>query len=141
MQPHYIERLMKRFSIRPSLVALVFYLLLLAVWVFAIIVAGKDYWYTGLAPWYGLGLIFLIGGTRYRIREKELVVRNPFEKRVIPLAAIDHVEEIHNPFWKRMITGFPPYSLRLSYEEQQMLIHANKPETVQSLMASVNPIV
>lgn len=132
---------MKRFSIRPSLLAVAFYLLLMALWVLVLLNAGKDYWYAGLAPWYGLGLIFLIGGTRYRIKEKELVVRNPFEKRIIPLAEIDSVEEIHNPLWKRMITGFPPYSLRLTYAEQQTLIHANRPETLQSLLASFNPVV
>jgi hypothetical protein len=141
MQRHYIEALMQRFSIRPSLLSVVFYLLLLTAWVFVIIVGGKDYWYAGLAPWYGLGLILLIKGTRYRIKEKELVVRNPFEKRIIPLTAINRVEEIHNPFWKRMFTGFPPYSIRLTYEEQQTLIHANKPETMRSLLASFRPRV
>lgn len=131
---------MKRYSIQPSFLAVVFYLLLLVLWVLVLLNAGRDYWYAGLAPWYGLGLVFLLAGTHYRIREKELIVRNPFEKRVILLTSIDHVEEIHNPFWKRMITGFPPYSLRLTYAEQQTLIHAKRPETLQSLLASFNPV-
>ena len=132
---------MKRFSIRPSLVAIVFYLLLLVAWFYILMHVGKDYWYAGLAPWYGLGLIFLLAGTRYKLRDDILVVRNPFERKVIPLASIEHVEEIHNPLWKRMITGFPPYSLRLTYAEQQTLIHANTPETIHSLRSKVNPVI
>jgi hypothetical protein len=132
---------MKRYSIQPSFLAVVFYLLLLVLWVLVLLNAGRDYWYAGLAPWYGLGLVFLLAGTHYRIREKELIVRNPFEKRVILLTSIDHVEEIHNPFWKRMITGFPPYSLKLTYQEQQTLIHANRPEVIKALLASMNPML
>ena len=130
---------MKKISIKPSSIAIAFYLLLLATWILVLVSAGKDYWYTGLAPWYGLGLVFLIAGTRYRVKGNNLVIRNPFERKEIPLDAIEEVVEIRNPIWKRMITGFPLYSLKVSHQEQYTLIHANDSETVQSLLSSVTP--
>lgn len=128
---------MKSVRIRPSVLAIAFYLILMAIWVFAVSDGGKDYWYTGLAPWYGLGLVFLIARTRYKVDKNTLVVRNPFEKRVIKLDSIQQIEEISNPVWKRMLTGFPAYSIRLTHAEQRTLVHANRPETLKAMLSGV----
>lgn len=132
---------MRKFSARPSISAIIFYLFLLVLWVIILVNAGKDYWYTGLAPWYGLGLIFLISGSHYRIERDQIIVRNPFERKSIPLNAIDNIEEIRNPLWKRTLTGFPAFSIRITHNQQQTLLHTNNQEVLHSMMASVNPSV
>lgn len=131
---------MRKFSAKPSVAAIVFYLILLVLWIVALTNSGKDFWYAGLAPWYGLGLIFLISGTRYRIDTDRLIVQNPFEKKSIPLSSINQIEEINNPLWKRVLTGFPAFSLRITHNEQQTLLHTNKKDVLHSMMASVNPV-
>ena len=132
---------MRKFNVKPSGVAIVFYLILLALWVFALFSEGMDYWYAGLAPWYGLGLFLLIRGTKYRIDSNLLIVRNPMEKKAIPLNSIDSIEKITNPLWKRIVTGFPEFSLRISHNQQQTLLHTNRQDVLQSIIASVNPQV
>ena len=138
MPDAYLVSIMKKFSAQPSLLAVAFYLILMSLWILAVSYAGKDYWYTGLAPWYGLGLIFLISGSRYKVGSGELIVKNPFERKAIPLSSIEEVKEIHNPLWKRVLTGFPAFSLRVTHDQQSTLLHTNKQDDLQSLLASVN---
>ena len=130
---------MKKFQAKPSLISIIFYLLLLGLWLVVVVTAGKDYWYAGLAPWYGMGLILLISGTRYRIEHGSLIVRNPFERRQIPLERIEKVEEVRNPLWKRALTGFPAFSLRVTHDEGQALLHAHQADVLREMMASVYP--
>ncbi len=127
---------MRIYSAKPSVSAIVFYFLLLIVWIIALLSQGKDFWYAGLAPWYGLGLIFLISGTRYRIDGRQLVVKNPFERKAIPLNSISGSEEIKNPLWKRILTGIPEYSLRVSHNQQHTMLHSDKHEALISMQDS-----
>ncbi|MDZ7845432.1 MAG: PH domain-containing protein [Owenweeksia sp.] len=92
-------------------------------------------WYLGFAPWYGFGLIFLVRGTRYQIYKEKLLVKNPFERKQVPLHSIHQVEGIKNPLWKRCVLGVPSHSLKVAYQQQEeLMLHPAKPKELQRLL-------
>jgi uncharacterized membrane protein YdbT with pleckstrin-like domain len=125
---------MKKIKADISIVALLFWIIVLILFYTIIIKMTWPTWLVGFAPIYFVIQIIIFKMGHYRITEKELVINQYLKKYNISLDKIKSYEIKEASFLKRLITGLPKKTIFIKYNKYDSieLLTANE-EIIKTL--------